>query len=156
MHLLTRGNVTIDVKETPDWLEFTRRHLLPLCPLEAVEQKETNTYLRYFHAEILAFHPVNESGEGGDDRYGAELKRRGRLRGISDWVILEPRGGHPYALIELKRNNKRKSRINPEQKAILIQAKKLGAWTAVAWGCDAFEAALEMYLALPVANIMKS
>lgn len=156
MYLLTRGNVTIDVKETPDWLEFTRRHLLPLCPLEGVEQKETNTYLRYFHPEILAFHPVNESGEAGDERYGAELNKRGRLKGISDWVILEPRGGHPYALIELKRNNKRKSRLTKEQKDVLLAAKARGAWTAIAWGCDAFEAALEMYLAFPVVNITKS
>ncbi|WP_052954301.1 hypothetical protein [Enterobacter bugandensis] len=148
MHLLTRGNVTIDVNEGKDWLEFTRRHNLPLCPLEAVEQKETNTYLRYFHPEILAFHPVNESGAAGDEKYGAELKKRGRLTGISDWVILEPRGGHPYALIELKRNLKSKSRLTPDQKEVLLAAKKRGAWTAVAWGCDAFEAALEMYLAL--------
>lgn len=142
-------------KKTDFWREFYPDHIPTFSPPEDAEQRNTASYIRYSHPDLLAFHPVNESGGSSDAAYGAKLKALGRLAGISDWVILEPRGGYGFALIELKRNARSKSRINPEQKAILESARARGGWTAVAWGCDAFEVALEYYLSLPIANITK-
>lgn len=142
-------------KKSEFWREFYPDHKPTYSPKEEAEQKITASHIKFNHPDLLAFHPVNESGGSGDAAYGAKLKALGRLAGISDWVILEPRGGYGFALIELKRNDRSKSRLNPEQKEILEKARARGGWTAVAWGADAFEVALDYYLNLPLANITK-
>lgn len=149
-------------KKTEFWREFYLDHIPTYSPHEDVEQQNMASNIREIYGDpltdpdaLLAFHPVNESGASGDPRYGAKLNALGRLAGISDWVFLEPRGGYGFALIELKRNNRGKSRLKPEQKTVLERARARGGWTAVAWGAEAGLAALDYYLKLPVANITK-
>lgn len=149
-------------KKTEFWREFYLDYIPTHSPYENIEQENMASNIREIYGDpltdpdaLLAFHPVNESGGSSDPRYGAKLNALGRLTGISDWVILEPRGGYGFALIELKRNIRSKSRLKPEQKTILQSARARGGWTAVAWGAEAGLAALEYYLKLPVANITK-
>lgn len=117
-------------------------------PPEKAEQKSTAGWMRKNYPDLLFFHPVNESGNGGSKQRGSELNEMGRLAGISDWVILEPRGGHPYALIELKRENKSDSSVNKEQKDVFAKASALGAFCAVCYGREAFKACMSFYLTL--------
>lgn len=118
-------------------------------PPEKADQKSTAGWLRKWHPEKLFFHPVNESGSGGSQQRGAELNEMGRLTGISDWVILESFGGHPYALIELKRENKADaSAVSQEQKDVFEKAKARGAFCAVCYGREAFKACVSYYFTL--------
>ncbi len=118
------------------------------CPLEEIEQINSVSWFRYNYPEYyyLFFHPVNEAKIPA--QYRAKLKKCGLLAGMSDCVLLVPSGGHPYALIELKREDRTKSRLSDDQKKVLNAATDVGAFTAVAYGAKEFKKAVAMYLQL--------
>lgn len=105
-------------------------------PLEKVEQKQLNAKASFLWPDIekMFFHVVNESGNSGDQRYGAELNRMGRKKGVPDWLVMVPKKGFYGLYIELKRSRKEDSSISKESREFLLQAESLGYKCAVAYG----------------------
>lgn len=116
------------------------------CPVEEIEQINSVTWFRWHYPDLvpLSFHPVNESKV--QPHYRGKLAKLGLQPGIADWVILWPSGGYPYAVIELKRQDRTKSRLSTDQVAHLNAAAAVGAFAAVAYGCDQFKKAVADYL----------
>lgn len=116
------------------------------CPKEEIEQINSVTWFRWNHPELvsLCFHPVNESKVA--PQYRAKLSKMGLQPGIPDWVMLVPAGGYPYAVIELKRTDRAKSRLYEDQWKCLNLAAECGAFAAVAYGAEQFKLAVAEYL----------
>jgi VRR-NUC domain len=74
----------------------------------------------------------------------------GRLAGVTDLVLLEPRGGYCGMLLEMKRE--KGGRLSTEQIAFIERHRKRGYFVRVAAGRYEGIAALQEYLALPPAK----
>jgi hypothetical protein len=71
----------------------------------------------------------------------------GRLAGVTDLIMLEPRGGYCGMLLEMKRE--KGGRLSPEQIAFIERHRRRGYFVRVAAGRHEGIAALQEYLALP-------
>jgi len=116
------------------------------CPVEDIDQINAVSWFRYHYPQYhyLFFHPVNESRI--PVQYRVKLNKCGMLPGMSDCVLLVSTDLHGYALIELKRQDRTKSKISEVQKRVLNAADKNGAFAAVAYGADQFKLAIADYL----------
>jgi len=116
------------------------------CPVEHIEQINAVSWFRYHYPQYryLFFHPVNEGNI--PVHYRAKLNKCGMLPGMSDCVLLVSTDLHGYALIELKRQNRTKSKISEDQKRVLNAAFEAGAFAAVAYGAEQFKLAIADYL----------
>ena len=74
---------------------------------------------------------------------GSRLKAMGVKKGVSDWIILEPRHGYHGALIEIKKIG---GVLKPEQKVFLTHAAKSGYYACVVFGIDEFMQSVRWYL----------
>lgn len=121
------------------------------CTLkELTHQINCVAWLKYNHPELLFWHTVNE---GAKHINSALLDgQSGLLKGVSDFVILIGVGGYgyPFAAIELKRTNKsgkaKASPVSKEQKAFLDNVRRLGGFSAVAYGLEEFKIAVAKML----------
>lgn len=113
---------------------------------EQFEQVDAVSFTRHNFPWLLFFHPVNEGAL--PPQYRAKLALAGMLPGIGDIVILHPSGKYHGAIIELKRANKSKSKVSPEQIAVMKQARQNGYFTALAFGAIQYQKALRYYLEL--------
>jgi len=120
------------------------------CPPEEIEQINSVSWFRhnYPQYQYLFFHPVNEGKI--PVHYRAKLKKCGMLSGMSDCVLLVRTDLHPYALIELKRQDRTKSRISDDQKLVLNAAAEMGAFAAVACGFDEFKKSVDDYFSATI------
>lgn len=109
------------------------------CPPEYIEQIDAMSWIRFEYPQYssLCFHPINE-GEISV-QYRQKLIKCGLTAGIADMVILIPAGGYPYAVIEIKRQDRTRSRLSEAQRLHLNAAAELGAFAAVAYGADQFK-----------------
>lgn len=115
------------------------------CPVEDVEQMQFTADLKYNYPELLYFHPVNEGAI--PVQYRVKQARKGLLKGASDIIILTPNRHYHYLVIELKRQNVRKSTPpSKEQIKFLDRAKLNGAFACVAYGSKAAIYVIEQYL----------
>ena len=117
-------------------------------PKESIEQKQLNSGCLYRWPEYsqMMFHVINESGGSGDSRYGSELNRMGRKKGVPDWPVMIPSGKYHGFYIELKRSRKSDSSTSKEQKTFLTQAELIGYKCVIAYGYKAALHAIEEYL----------
>jgi len=116
------------------------------CDPEEIEQINCVSWFRHHYPQYqyLFFHPVNEGKI--PVHYRTKLKKCGMLSGMSDCVLLVRTDLHPYALIELKRLDRTRSRISKDQKLVLNAAAEMGAFAAVACGAEQFKLAVADYL----------
>lgn len=114
-------------------------------------QIATATWLRAQHPHLLAFHvpnggnrPVRTNRRGLTySPAGVKLKAMGTLAGVSDWLILEPRGSHHGLAVELKAKG---GSLQPSQSDFLEKMRQRGYATAICWNLEAFQQAVEQYL----------
>jgi len=92
------------------------------------------------------WHTVNESGAGGSARYGAELNKRGRKKGVADWIVAVPRNGFHGLFLELKKEGKDASPISKEQREHLLFQQQLDYKCVVAYGYKAALKAIDDYM----------
>jgi hypothetical protein len=117
-------------------------------PKENPEQVNLNSHCssRWPDLSKMMWHVVNESGSSGDSRYGGELKKRGRKKGVPDWHVMVPSNGYHGLYIELKRSRKKDATpISKDQREFLLLAESLGYQCIVAYGYKAALQAIEDY-----------
>lgn len=116
------------------------------CPKEDLEQITFFNRLRSQYPETygrLAIHPRNEASlRGGQFTTVAKMKAEGMTPGASDIII----PGGPSFVCEMKRRDPTQSQWQDGQISYLTAAHNLGAFTCVAFGCDAAWSALQDYL----------
>lgn len=109
---------------------------------EKFEAYDLAAYINYHHQELQMFHVANEGAFSSGHRN--HLSRSGVRSGVSDYVILHRTlGGHPFALIELKRSRKRDSSISKEQVDFLLSRERQGGFCCVSYGKNAAIAIVE-------------
>jgi len=104
------------------------------CPVESAEQITVINYIRGICPNVI--HPRNE----GKRTYNQTTKQKaeGLTTGASDIII----PGKPAFVCELKRKDRTKSRVEPEQIDYLAASMELGAFSCIAYG---HESALEAF-----------
>lgn len=120
---------------------------------------------RYLHRQDyipeLHFAVVNGFWAAGDNKTEAGRRRKygllnkyraeGMKKGVADTHYLQPRGPHPYCVIEFKRSDKRgedDGGLEPEQIKYLAAARDAGAYVCVCYSCDEALEAFADYMAL--------
>jgi len=108
------------------------------CPKEAAEQVTVINYIRKVCPQVI--HPRNE----GKRHYmqTAQHKAQGMTKGASDIVV----PGCPTFVCELKRKDPTQSVIEDDQLEYLLNCKRWGAFTCVAFGHVAAVAAFSDWL----------
>lgn len=104
------------------------------CPPESAEQITAINTIRKTSPQVI--HPRNEGKRSY--RQTARHKAEGLTKGASDIVI----PGAPAFVCELKRKDKTKSRVSPEQVDYIKTCLDAGAVACIAYG---HEAALSAY-----------
>lgn len=93
------------------------------------------------------------AGEGGRRAaLVAKYKQEGMKSGVGDIHYLQPRGSHPYCVIEMKRQDRKATRdggLSPEQKQYIEAARSAGAFVSVCYGADEAAAAFDQYMEQP-------
>ena len=116
-----------------------------LIPLESSEAKTFWTWAQY---HPIAFdhllHIANEKKTSWSN--GKRLKGEGLRKGVSDYFLAYPYKGKGGLWIELKRNDKRVSRVTAEQAYWIEQCIRVGYDATVAYGADEAIRAVEEYL----------
>lgn len=110
------------------------------CPLESAEQVTAINYIRGRCPNVI--HPRNEGKRHHNQT--TKQKAEGLTKGASDIII----PGSPAFVCELKRKDKTKSRVEPEQVDYLAESIKLGAFCCIAYGHEAAIEAFKEWLEL--------
>lgn len=134
------------VKDTGDYWEFYITGSTDKRK-EQMHQIDSWAYLSYHYPDAPAFHPVNEGLI--PVQYRTKLVQEGLVSGVSDVVILLPKGEYPYACIELKRATKTlASPVSDEQGGWLRKCRAVGGFSAVCYGFESFKLAISYYMSL--------
>jgi hypothetical protein len=104
------------------------------CPVESAEQITMINYIRDICPNVI--HPRNEGKRHHNQT--TKQKAEGLTTGASDIII----PGKPAFVCELKRKDKTKSKVSPDQVDYLAESIKLGAFCCIAYG---HEAAIEAF-----------
>lgn len=101
----------------------------------------------------LFFAVPNGMWVAGDGRRKAGLinkyKSEGVKPGVGDIHYLQPRGEHPYCVIEMKRQDKKATRdggLSPAQKQYIQAARNAGAFVRVCYSAEEGAAAFDQYM----------
>jgi len=103
-------------------------------------------YIRLQYSDAISFHVRNEGIRGSRAQqmaYGSKSKKMGVLSGVSDIIILEPKGIYHGLLIELK---SKKGRIQPSQTLFLDRAKAKNYMTAICRTFDEVQECVDEYM----------
>ena len=133
------------------------RHGITICRLaerpkksrsENCEQVDLNSHCSVLFPECYTsmWHTVNESGAEGSAHYGSELNKRGRKKGVADWIVSVPSNGYHGLFVELKKEGKDASPISKEQREFLLRQQALGYKCVVAYGLKAALKIITEYL----------
>ena len=133
------------------------KHGITICRLadrpkksrsENCEQVDLNSHCSVLFHEFYTsmWHTVNESGAKGSAHYGGELNKRGRKKGVADWIVSVPSNGYHGLFVELKREGKDASPISKEQREFLLRQQELGYKCVVAYGSKAALKIITEYL----------
>ncbi|HLX53230.1 MAG TPA: VRR-NUC domain-containing protein [Aquella sp.] len=116
-----------------------------IVPLESSEAKTFWAWSQYHPiARDHLLHITNEQKTSWAT--GKKLKAEGRRKGVSDYFLAYPYRGKGGIWIELKRQDKRVSRLTEEQASWLAQCIRVGYEAKVAYGADEAIKAVEDYL----------
>lgn len=113
---------------------------------EKYEQQDLNSHCeKLWPIEYKSmWHTINESGGKSSARYGAQLNRLGRKKGVTDWCVMIPKGGYHGLFVELKRCHS--GSVSKEQKDFIKRQTDLGYKCVVAYGFRAALGAIKEYL----------
>lgn len=114
------------------------------CNLEDDDCASFYLWVNFHHPQVNIFHVTNEFK--CTKKQGETLNRKGRKKGVSDYIILTPGHAHPYAVIEGKRKDRTKSAWRDGQREFLNQCADDGGFSAVAYGLDEMKKAFIFYL----------
>jgi hypothetical protein len=116
------------------------------CRYEDAEHIDCVAWVRFNYPELakLLLHPPNEGKMKVQHR--ANLSKMGVLPGASDLILLVPHCNHPYAMFELKRRDRTKSRLSKAQRDVLTAADGVGAFANVCYGFEEFKRAFIEYI----------
>lgn len=113
------------------------------CPTETAEQIAFFGWIRREYPDSYGRIAVHIKNEGKrNHRQAARDKANGMTTGASDIVL----PGAPALVIELKRQDHTKCKIDDDQIKYLLAAKKAGAVAVIALGCEAAIEAFNYYL----------
>ena len=112
----------------------------PNCPKEDAEMQTLVNQIKKKYPDLLFTHIKNE---GKRTKQQIDFDRSmGFLNGVSDLVFF----GNPCLLLELKRQDHKMSRWQPNQQQFLLNAQKQGCMSCVCFGWVAGMEALENWL----------
>ena len=114
--------------------------------LEDELQIASMRYIRYQYPSAISFHVRNEGISGTKLQrmvYGAKSKKLGVLSGVSDIIILEPKGVFHGLMIELK---SKKGRVSETQKLFMQRCEDKNYKTHVCNSLDQVIAAVDLYM----------
>jgi VRR-NUC domain-containing protein len=101
----------------------------------------------------LFFAVPNGMWVAGDGRRKAALiakyKREGVKPGVADIHYLQPRGKHPYCVIEMKRQDKKTTRdggLSPQQRQYITAARNAGAFVRVCYSAEEAAKVFDQYM----------
>ena len=123
-------------------------------PLEADEQAAFFAEAGYIYRlrsdfnSLLLFATFN----GEIWRSFGKVARGGLVRGVSDILYLQPRGGYPYFVCELKRADRKGEKdggVTPAESDWLAAAKQEHAFTCVAYSADEALSYFSEYMTYP-------
>lgn len=116
-----------------------------------VESDLQKVCVSWFRAQYPSHAPMLFAVPNGGARSRTEaaiMKAEGVTAGVSDLILLEPRGGYGALCIEMKTRDK-DSRQRPSQKAWQEAAEKAGNRYVVIRSFEAFRAVVTEYMGLP-------
>lgn len=113
-----------------------------------------------FFAVVNGFWVAGSDGEKGkasgrNFAMMAKYKAEGMRKGVADLQYQQPRGGHPFCVIEMKRSDLRNQQgkepggLKPEQIVYLDAARDVGAYVCVCYSGDEAIEAFADYMSLP-------
>ena len=128
-----------------------------IVPLEEAEQCALMEWAAYNAGKWpelrLLYHIPNEGKRS--IRAGARLKAQGLKRGVPDNHLPVARGGYIGLYIELKRRDKRKSRVTQDQADWITDLSMQGHKCCVCWGWEQARDVLEEYMSAAPTMIHK-
>lgn len=79
----------------------------------------------------------------------AKHEKEGAVKGVSDILYLQPRGGYAYLVIEMKAKDRKKEKdggVSEDQLAWLHSARTANAFVAVCYGAEEAIAVFDRYM----------
>lgn len=129
------------VTDKGDYLEYYDKSDPDTRP-EAPHQVDSYSWVTHYYPHWLTWHTKNE----GKKTIGEAVKdqQAGVKKGVSDVLILTGFIGCKYAFIaiELKRANKKGTKVSQEQKDFLRRVRECGGFAAVCYGFEQFKLAI--------------
>lgn len=110
---------------------------------EKYHQVDSNSWITYSFPQWLVWHTKNEGkktiGEAVQDQ------QAGVKKGVSDILILTGFVGckYPFIAIELKKANKKGTKVSKEQKEFLRHVRECGGFAALCYGVNQVKKAIE-------------
>lgn len=130
------------VTDKGDYLEYYDK-TDPDTRKEEYHQVDSNSWITYSFPQWLVWHTKNE----GRKTIGEAVKdqQAGVKKGVSDILILTGFIGCKYSFIaiELKRANKKGTKVSQEQKDFLRRVRECGGFAAVCYGFNQVKKAIE-------------
>ncbi len=126
------------------------RKVLQFKPKIPTEYQECKAFFLWCENNLelsgLVAHIPNEAKRS----YGLArlLQCIGLRKGICDYIIPISRGGHGLMFLEMKRRDKKLSKISPDQKLWIEKMQGQGHVAVIAWGWDDAAKQVQEYLAL--------
>lgn len=114
------------------------------CNFEDDDQISFSLWVGHVLPWVNMFHVTNEFK--GTKAQGERLNQKGRVKGVSDNIILTPGYEFPLAVIEAKRRDRTKSKWQDGQREFLNKVARDGGFAAVAYGLDEMKKSLKIYL----------
>lgn len=114
------------------------------CNYEDDDAASFYLWVKQHYPDVNIFHVTNEFK--CTKKQGEVLNRKGRKKGVSDYIILTPGKKYPFAVIEAKRRDRTLSQWRDGQREFLNHADKDGGFAAVGYGLDEMKKAFICYL----------
>lgn len=114
------------------------------CNKEDTDQQAFIAWIRYHCPWVNVFHVPNELN--GSKVQGEIMRRKGKVGGVSDNIILTPGHDKPFAAMELKRRDKTKGKWQPGQREFLNKTADDGGFASVSYGLDCIKNSAKLYL----------
>ena len=112
------------------------------CKTETAEQTDLAAWIDFYLPWVIWFHVPNE---GKRLLSGVINKNMGVKKGVADIIILSQGYLHDCGVIELKRKDKRKSKVSSEQNDFLSDCRDEGVFSALCYGKDEAIKAMKIY-----------